>query len=316
MILLISLANDSVTDAICNYLSCENKNFIRLSEDQTIDTLFFDFQQNRFLISTSNIEFDLQDITSVFYRNGNITFQNFLWDLDENMEKFFFSEYKSIADFISYFLEKSGAKIYGNFRVKEVNKLKVLHFTKQLGFKIPGSQIFSSPKDLECIESSDRRYITKAISEMQPVFVDDTLYLNYTRDILMEEILEKEQRIIPTLLQEKIHKEYEIRVFFFDEKIWAIVTFDLSGNTDVRNMKTSDKKYIPYKLPSFVNEKIIALKNELGLNCGTIDFLKTKNDYYFLEINPVGQFGMVSKPCNYYLEEQMSLYILKNHEKK
>ncbi|RST27560.1 ATP-grasp domain-containing protein [Chryseobacterium lacus] len=200
--------------------------------------------------------------------------------------------------------------------MKEVNKLKVLHFTKQLGFKIPGSQIFSSPKDLECIESSDRRYITKAISEMQPVFVDDTLYLNYTRDILMEEILEKEQRIIPTLLQEKIHKEYEIRVFFFDEKIWAIVTFDLSGNTDVRNMKTSDKKYIPYKLPSFVNEKIIALKNELGLNCGTIDFLKTKNDYYFLEINPVGQFGMVSKPCNYYLEEQMSLYILKNHEKK
>lgn len=193
------------------------------------------------MISTSNIEFDLQDITSVFYRNGNITFQNFLWDLDENMEKFFFSEYKSIADFISYFLEKSGAKIYGNFRVKEVNKLKVLHFAKQLGFKIPGSQIFSSPKDLECIESSDRRYITKAISEMQPVFVDDALYLNYTRDILMEEILEKEQRIIPTLLQEKIHKEYEIRVFFFEEKIWAIATFDLSGNTDVWNMKTSDK---------------------------------------------------------------------------
>ncbi|MBF6609873.1 MAG: hypothetical protein ITF99_01840 [Chryseobacterium sp.] len=168
--------------------------------------------------------------------------------MDEISEKFFFSEYKSVADFISYFLEKSGARIYGNLRVKEVNKLKVLHIAKQLGFKIPGSRIFSSPKDLECIESSDRRYITKAISEMQPVFVDDALYLNYTRDILMEEILEKEQRIIPTLLQEKIHKEYEIRVFFFEEKIWVVATFDLSGNTTVRNMKTSDKKYIPYVL--------------------------------------------------------------------
>ena len=193
------------------------------------------------MISTSNIEFDLQDITSVFYRNGDITFQNFWWNLDENIERFFFSEYKAIADFISYFLEKSGARIYGNLRVKEVNKLKVLHLAKQLGFKIPRSQIFSSQKDLECIESSDRRYITKAISEMQPVFADDALYLNYTRDIRVEEIFEKEQRIIPTLLQEKIHKEYEIRVFFFEEKIWAIATFDLSGNTDVRNMKTSDK---------------------------------------------------------------------------
>ncbi|RST27883.1 hypothetical protein EIZ47_06190 [Chryseobacterium lacus] len=143
--------------------------------------------------------------------------------MDENMEKFFFSEYKSIADFISYLLEKSGAKIYGNFRVKEVNKLKVLHFTKQLGFKISGSQIFSSPKDLECIESSDRRYITKAISEMQPVFVDDALYLNYTRDILMEEILEKEQRIIPTLLQEKFTKNMKLEFFSLKRKFGLLL---------------------------------------------------------------------------------------------
>ncbi|RST27569.1 hypothetical protein [Chryseobacterium lacus] len=191
----------------------QNKKFIRINSSQSITGIHFDFNTSSHFISINENKFSLKDITSVFYRNGNITFQNFLWDLDENMEKFFFSEYKSIADFISYFLEKSGAKIYGNFRVKEVNKLKVLHFTKQLGFKIPGSQIFSSPKDLECIESSDRRYITKAISEMQPVFVDDTLYLNYTRDILMEEILEKEQRIIPTLLQEKFTKNMKLEFF-------------------------------------------------------------------------------------------------------
>jgi hypothetical protein len=26
----------------------------------------------------------------------------------------------------------------------------------------------------------------------------------------------------------------------------------------------------------------------------------------FLEINPVGQFGMVSHPCNYYLEKRIA----------
>ena len=241
MILLISLDNDTVTDTICNSLSLGNKKFTRLNGSESITSVYFDFSNHSYSVSINGVKVDLNDITSVFYRNGNITFQNFWQDLDEHMEKFFFSKYKSVGDFISYFLERSGTRIYGNLRVKEVNKLKVLHLAKQHGFKIPKTHIFSSQKDLECIESSDRRYITKAISEMQPVFVDDALYLNYTRDILMEEILEKEQRIIPTLLQEKIHKEYEIRVFFFEEKIWVIATFDLSGNTDVRNMKTSDK---------------------------------------------------------------------------
>lgn len=248
MILLISLDNDTVTDTICNSLSLGNKKFTRLNGSESITSVYFDFSNHTYSVSINGVKVDLNDITSVFYRNRNITFQNFWWDLDENIKRFFFSEYKAIADFISYLLEKSGAKVYGNLCVKEVNKLKVLHLAKQHGFKIPKTHIFSSQKDLECIESSDKRYITKAISEMQPVFADDALYLNYTRDIRIEQILEKEQRIIPTLLQEKIHKEYEIRVFFFEEKIWAIATFDLSGNTTVRNMKTSDKKYIPYVL--------------------------------------------------------------------
>lgn len=306
MILIIGNENDEATVKICKSLSFTKKDFVVISENQRIGDANFDFQRDIFKIIVSNVEIDLKDFTSVFYRNGAITFRNFWQELDENMEKFFFSEYKSVADFISYFLEKSGARIYGNLRVKEVNKLKVLHLAKQLGFKIPESHIFSSQKDLGCVESSGRRYITKAISEMQPVFAEDALYLNYTRDIQIGEILEKEQRIIPTLLQEKIHKEYEIRVFFFEEKIWAVATFDLSGSTDVRNMKTSDKKYISYELPSFVNEKITALKNELGLNCGTIDFLKTKNDYYFLEVNPLGQFGEVSYYGNYNIEKYIA----------
>ncbi len=58
---------------------------------------------------------------------------------------------------------------------------------------------------------------------MQPVFVDDTLYLNYTRDILMEEILEKEQRIIPTLLQEKFTKNMKLEFFSLKRKFGLLL---------------------------------------------------------------------------------------------
>lgn len=38
--------------------------------------------------------------------------------------------------------------------------------------------------------------------------------------------------------------------------------------------------------------------------------LDNSGDYYFLEINPVGQFGMVSELCNYSLYEKFANFII------
>lgn len=50
--------------------------------------------------------------------------------------------------------------------------------------------------------------------------------------------------------------------------------------------------------------------NKINLNCGSIDILVDNNlNYFFLEVNPVGQFGMVSFPCNYNLENHIANYL-------
>ena len=50
--------------------------------------------------------------------------------------------------------------------------------------------------------------------------------------------------------------------------------------------------------------------NLIGLNTGSIDMILTpEGDYYFLEVNPVGQFGMISHPCNFYLEEKVANFL-------
>ncbi|MDM1050110.1 hypothetical protein [Sphingobacterium hotanense] len=50
----------------------------------------------------------------------------------------------------------------------------------------------------------------------------------------------------------------------------------------------------------------------LGFNTGSIDLILTPDgDYVFLEINPEGQFGMVSHPCNYFLEREMAIIFKK-----
>ncbi|MPT35513.1 MAG: hypothetical protein E2604_10600 [Flavobacterium sp.] len=53
--------------------------------------------------------------------------------------------------------------------------------------------------------------------------------------------------------------------------------------------------------------KLKKLMKVLKLNSGSIDMLvSSNNEYVFLEVNPIGQFGQVSKPCNYYLEKQIA----------
>ena len=51
----------------------------------------------------------------------------------------------------------------------------------------------------------------------------------------------------------------------------------------------------------------------LKLSTGSIDLVVDINDvYYFLEVNPVGQFGMVSSPCNYNIEKKLVNTLLRN----
>ena len=56
---------------------------------------------------------------------------------------------------------------------------------------------------------------------------------------------------------------------------------------------------------------------KLDLETGSIDLIKSTNgEYYFLEINPNGQFGMTSYPCNYNLEEKVALKLIQIDEKR
>ncbi|RQO42618.1 hypothetical protein DBR39_01725 [Chryseobacterium sp. KBW03] len=305
MILLISVDNDTMTDEICTWLSYQNKEFVRLSENQHINKVFFDFKNNTFKISIGAIEYKLEDFKSVFYRNGGIYYNAITGEIDSNLVDFYNSELKSISEFIYYYFKVNEVRVFGNLFTKEVNKLEVLLLAKSLGLKIPDTYILSELNDLEQIDIS-QTYITKAVSEMKPIVVENDLYLNYTHEIDLNNIHDKKESIIPSLIQRKIDCLYEIRAFFFEKQIWAIATFDFSGNVDIRNIKEKEKKYLPLVLPLEQKRKILKLAKKLNLKCGTVDLLKSDKDYYFLEVNPLGQFHQVSYYGNYQIEKRIA----------
>ncbi|MGH1516422.1 hypothetical protein [Chryseobacterium sp. JK1] len=305
MILLISVDNDTMTDEICSWLSYQNKEFVRLSENQHINKVFFDFKSSIFKISIGEIEYKLEDFKSVFYRNGGVYYDIVTGEIDSNLVDFYNSELKSISEFIYYYFKVNGARVFGNLFTKEVNKLEVLFLAKSLGLKIPDTYILSELNDFEQVKMSES-YITKAVSEMKPIIVENDLYLNYTHEVDLNNIHDKKENIIPSLIQRKIDCLYEIRAFFFEKQIWAIATFDFSDNVDIRNIKERDKRYLPLELPSELKRKILKLAKKLDLKCGTVDLLQSNDDYYFLEVNPLGQFHQVSHYGGYQIEKYIA----------
>lgn len=77
-----------------------------------------------------------------------------------------------------------------------------------------------------------------------------------------------------------------------------------SSKIDFRNYSKKPARRIPFELPEEIKKRTDHLMKTIGLNSGSIDMILTPdNEFYFLEVNPVGQFGMTSIPCNYKLEE-------------
>lgn len=121
------------------------------------------------------------------------------------------------------------------------------------------------------------------------------------------------ENIFPSLFQEFVEKEFEVKTFVFGNMIWSMAFFSTSDKdkVDYRKENQTLNRRIPFKLPNEIERKILKLMRNLNLTVGTVDLIKSKNKkYYFLEINPVGQFNMVSMPCNYYIEKEIALNLI------
>ncbi len=165
--------------------------------------------------------------------------------------------------------------------------------------------------------------VTKAISDGLYLFDHKEKELgifSYTESLDRNETERLPENISPSLLQERIPKKYELRIFYMAGRCFSMAIFSQNDeHTKVDFRKYRDEKpnrFVPYLLPDEIDRKIKLLFERLSLNTGSVDMIVDLDEnYYFLEINPAGQFGMVSLPCNYFLEKQIALYLIE-HEKK
>jgi ATP-GRASP peptide maturase of grasp-with-spasm system len=198
-----------------------------------------------------------------------------------------------------------------------LKKLEVIDTAFKIGLLVPSTLVTSSKNELIEFKKKNTRIISKTIGDVPNFRSGDLAYSIRTVEIDDSFIEQKIQSsFFPSLFQALIEKEFELRIFFLIDKFYAMAIFsqnDKQTELDFRNYnKKKPNRVTRFKLPALLEDKLKVLVADLKLTTGSIDMIRQKEtgDYYLLEINPVGQIGMTSYPCNYYLEREIAKQLI------
>lgn len=325
-LIIISESGDESTNKVLEYLNYSGYDkYIRLNAEDNIKIESIEISESgtsiRIRYRNKIILFNESKV--IWYRRGDLSFNNKVsliddGNLNSQLNHFLKQEWVKLRDFILSVLpyENSGI-LLGNIQDEiYCNKPGNLIQANKSGMRIPKTFITSSKEHLKCILNNKDKFITKPISNIPTFQYENQSWSNKGNTIVLQSDIENlEDHFSPLLVQEYIEKAFEIRVFYFCDKLFPMAIFsqsDIVTSIDYRNYNLKNpNRAVPLKLSDNNTRKIINFINITNTFSGSIDFIQDQNgELYFLEINYFGQFDWLSHNCNYYIEEYIAEYLL------
>ena len=317
MIVFFSFNGDTMSNQIIDWLNYYGIKFIRVhlhNEDYYNINIIYQKDKISITLKLNNdeiIDFDKIDyfvIRGIGF-NFHIEKENFTLLPDVLLQQYIKNEYDS---FVNLLYKEANKKSIGCFYTDhDFDKLTQLKIALECELKIPKSMITSSKSQIEKTYSS-KPIITKAIYDNVATEYDENLYVQRVQRI---DISSTENVFFPSFIQSEIDKKYEIRSFYLDGKFYSISIFSSALNVDSRDNYT-ESYYAAYRLPEEIETKLKKMMQKLQLISGSIDLIKSTDDnYYFLEVNPTGQYDWVSVYGNYDLHRIIAEFLIDKTKK-
>ena len=282
MILIITHKEDYTADYIVDKLNILNINYLRLNCE---DLFLNDFEID------SNLHFyfkNQSEIKSIWFRRTKLP--NFD-SVPVEFQNFLLSEYDCFLKNIFEIMDaKWLSKPYNIYRAE--NKLYQLKLAKEIGFTIPKTLVTNNKEKIkDFYYESNSRIVLKPFYSSK-VFHNNKSKFLFTNILKEEHLLNLEQfDLTPTIFQQYIEKEKEFRITVVGQNVFVASVNSQSNVKTKVDWRKDDLKFSKDILPPEIESKSIQMVKDLGLLFGAIDIIKGKDgEYYFLEINPNGQW--------------------------
>jgi len=322
VICVFSSAQDESTTDVLRWLHSFGRahDVIRVNHDEPARVGGLHVTRGSIHFTIEDVSIDVSDVEAVWYRKGRHWLCNTfrpvdlpeLPELQRYLETKLRTEQVRLAEYVHTAIERRAACL-GTSERSDLNKLLVLQAAHACGLTTPDFVVSTSSSSLGA-QVARWRAITKAISDGLYLFDNAETsrgYYTYTERVEPADLDGLPPTVSPSLIQAEIDKQYDVRTFYLDGRCHSMAIFsprDAQTSVDYRRYNDDrPNRTVPYRLPTSVEHRLCRLFEQLELDTGSADLVReTSGDHVFLEINPVGQFGMVSGPCNYHLEREVA----------
>ena len=284
-VLLLTNSRDGSSDIIANLLNKKKIHFLRWNIDLW----------DKYEILINDFFFEIKD--PLHRKVSSINKVKILWrkpfsdyvDLNPKYSKFSAGDRQFIKSQIKTVLY-SLVSLAGDYSNIFIDPTKQMFFPKikQLKLAKPYFNIlpyeFSVLKNYKYIKNS----ITKPLGNSQ---VDNQIM--YTTRLNQSDV----HRPYPWFFQEGIYNGQDVtcvyikgEVFFYKCE-YLRSEENLDWRIEINSKDQSKWSKLDHENLTIFKKKVVSLMNDFKLNYGRLDFLLSKNELFFLECNPNGQFG-------------------------
>jgi len=295
-ILIISNNDDFATDMVCVYLKTHNVPYLRVNRrdfasynvnwDISAMKLQIEIEENLFVITSDSLK-------AVYYRAPTFLRESYYkyCSYEEQLEASQWMAFiRNLMVFNDAYWMNNPQDIY-----KAENKLYQLTIAQIIGLSTPKTLVQNNHLELK----DNNTYAVKSIDTA--IFGDNHhSFFAYTTILSGAELKKYNLKIAPVCIQECIAPKIDIRVTYIEGQIFASAITNnnkpIYGDWRLQKDKLT---YSPYELPISICEKLSLLMKSLNLSYGGIDLMFSGKEYFFVEVNPTGEWAWLIEPCNY-----------------
>ncbi|KYC42740.1 MvdC family ATP-grasp ribosomal peptide maturase [Scytonema hofmannii PCC 7110] len=180
------------------------------------------------------------------------------------------------------------------------NKLRQLRVASEVGFVTPRTLITNKAEAVrEFFQHVNGRMVSKLLTALSRS-MEPTSFFLYTSVVKEEDLHDAESlRYCPMVFQEQIPKQWELRVVYVNGNVF-VGALDASvcpaSQVDWRIPGAEIVSWQHHQIPDEVVRRLKTFMARFGLLFGAFDFILTPSgEYVFLEINPIGEWGMLER---------------------
>lgn len=265
--------------------------FYRLNRDEFIKhNIVVDLQKKSMMISIEDEEYNIQfeQLKGVFYRAPVFlrTQAKAELSVQEQLER------NQWSSFLRNLIIFQNANWINNpvYTYRAENKMFQLCVAESCGLQIPKTYV--SNISVNMLER-EKKYIVKSLDTA--LFYDtqnNKEMFTYSNVVSGEELQDYELASAPIIIQEFLNPKVDCRVTYIQGKLFPVkILQNGEGLYGDWRLRKDELEYVPFQLPPNISVAICKLMQKLEIQFGGIDLAIVGEKYFFIEVNPTGEWG-------------------------